>query len=263
VPFEQGPGPERGMAAVGCAKMVMTRPSIRPSAERSSGADPKPFRGRCRPLGRKLAHMLAEEYWQEILPPDALVASGYPARFDDGRILVLPIRELPDGKHALASLIINQASFTVVDALAAALAEKLRPYAPEVIVGLPTLGLTLASAVARLLGHARFVPLGNSAKFWYRAEFSVPLSSVTTPNQDKRLFVDPRMLPLLQERRVALVDDVISSGTSMHAAITLLQACGVKPAVLAAAMLQSDAWQGRLAGWGVVSVLRSPLLTIG
>jgi len=27
------------------------------------------------------------------------------------------------------------------------------------------------------------VPLGNSEKFWYRTELSVPLSSVTTPDQ--------------------------------------------------------------------------------
>ena len=124
--------------------------------------------------------MIPASFWQEILPPNAVATGGYPARFDDGRILLLPIRHLPDGKHALASLIINQASFTVVDALAKSLAQKLAPFAPDVIVGLPTLGLTLASAVAQILGHARYVPLGNSAKFWYRAELSVPLSSVTT-----------------------------------------------------------------------------------
>jgi len=38
------------------------------------------------------------------------------------------------------------------------------------------------------------------------------LSSITTPTQQKRLYIDPRMLPLLQGRRVALIDDVISSG---------------------------------------------------
>jgi adenine/guanine phosphoribosyltransferase-like PRPP-binding protein len=58
-----------------------------------------------------------------------------------------------------------------------ALAEKLSAYDPEVVVGLPTLGLTLASAVAIKLGHARYVPLSNSVKFWYRPELSVPLSS--------------------------------------------------------------------------------------
>src|ERR1700691_3477642 len=206
--------------------------------------------------------MTPELFWQEILPSDAPTVGGYPARFADGRILLLPIRALPDGKHALASLIINQASFTVVDALAMSLAQKLAAFAPDIIVGLPTLGLTLASAVAQKLGHTRYVPLGNSAKFWYRAELSVPLSSVTTPDQEKRLFIDPRMLPLLEGRRIALVDDVISSGVSMLAGIELLQACGVKPLVLGTAMLQSEDWQERLAGWNIAAVLRSPILTV-
>jgi adenine/guanine phosphoribosyltransferase-like PRPP-binding protein len=58
------------------------------------------------------------------------------------------------------------------------------------------------------------------------------------------------------------LDDVISSGVSMLAAIALLQACGVKPSVLGTAMLQSEDWQERLAGWNIVSVLRSPVLTL-
>jgi len=204
-----------------------------------------------------------ESFWQEILPPDAPTAGGYPARFEDGRILLLPIRPLPDGRHALASLIINQASFAVVEALAAALAHKLAAFGPDIVVGLPTLGLTLAGAVAQKLGHSRYVPLGNSAKFWYQDELSVPISSVTTPDQQKRLFIDPRMLPLLTGRRVALIDDVISSGVSMRAGIALLDACGVKPVALGTAMLQSNRWEEPLAGWDLVSVLRSPVLTVG
>jgi adenine/guanine phosphoribosyltransferase-like PRPP-binding protein len=201
-----------------------------------------------------------ETFWQEILPASQSAEGGYPARFDDGRVLLLPIRRLPDGRGALASLIINQASFAVVDALAADLAQKLSAFAPDVIVGLPTLGLTLASAVAQRLGHSRYVPLGVSAKFWYRDELSVPLTSITSPDHVKRLFVDPRLVPLLEGRRVALIDDVISSGTSILAGIALLKACGVQPVALGTAMLQSDRWRESLAPWPVVSVLSSPLL---
>jgi adenine/guanine phosphoribosyltransferase-like PRPP-binding protein len=206
--------------------------------------------------------MIPENFWQEILPPDAVAEGGYPARFPDGRILILPIRPLLDGKRALASLIINQASFAVVDALAAALAQELAAYSPEIIVGLPTLGLTLSSAVAQKLCHTRYVPLGNSAKFWYLPELSVPLSSVTTPDQQKRLYIDPRLLPLLQGRRIALIDDVISSGVSMLAGIALLELCGVKPVALGTAMLQSELWRERLAGWDIASVLHSPILSV-
>ena len=211
------------------------------------------------------------DFWQDIYPPgtvplDGPLTTAFPAMFADGRHLLLPIRPLPDGEHALASLIVNQASFAVVEALAADLARQLAAYEPEVIVGLPTLGLTLASAVAHLLGHTRYVPLGTSKKFWYEERLSVPLSSITTPDLSKRLFIDPRLLPLLEGRRVALVDDVISTGSSIAAGLALLGLAGIEPVAIGAAMLQSDRWQQRLGGaqpdWTtrILGVLRTPLL---
>ena len=216
--------------------------------------------------------MQPHDFWQEIYPPKSFdIQAGYrdffPASLSDGRQILLPIRPLSDGKHALASLIVNQASFAVEDALATELAAKLAPYEPEVVAGLPTLGLTLASAVARKLGHSRYVPLGTSRKFWYVDDLSVPLSSITTPDQKKRLYVDPRMLPLLEGKRVALIDDVISSGTSILAGLTLMETCGIEPVAIGAAMLQTERWRQPLADraphWPerVAGVFQTPLLT--
>jgi adenine/guanine phosphoribosyltransferase-like PRPP-binding protein len=217
--------------------------------------------------------MQPHDFWQEIHPPrtfERLPAEGhrgfFPAELEDGRQLRLPIRELADGEHALASLIINQAGFAVEEALCANLAEKVRPFEPEVVVGLPTLGLTLARGTAKRLGHSRYVPLGTSRKFWYREELSVPMSSITSPEQVKRLYLDPRMLPLIENRRVLLVDDVISSGRSIVAALELLNARGIRPVAIGAAMLQTDAWQEPVSAVyshspdRVVGVLRTPRL---
>jgi adenine/guanine phosphoribosyltransferase-like PRPP-binding protein len=217
--------------------------------------------------------MQPHDFWQEIHPPgtfERLPVEGhrgfFPAEFEDGRQLRLPIRELADGEHALASLIINQAGFVVEEALCASLAEKLRHFEPEVVVGLPTLGLTLASGTAKKLGHGRYVPLGTSRKFWYREDLSVPMTSITSPEQVKRLYLDPRMVPLIQNRRLLLVDDVISSGRSVVAALSLLETCGIRPVAIGAAMLQTDVWREQLAAIDpglperVVSVLRTPRL---
>ncbi|RBO97295.1 phosphoribosyltransferase [Pseudochrobactrum asaccharolyticum] len=195
--------------------------------------------------------MQPHEFWQKLYAPETFDIQGvhetfFPATLDDGRQLQLPIRPLSDKQHALASLIVNQAAFDVVDALSDDLAAKLKAFEPDVIVGLPTLGLTLASEVARKLGHSRYVPLGTSRKFWYEEELSVPLSSITTPDQIKRLYIDPRMLPLLDGRRIALVDDVISSGTSIVAALNLLNSRALKPVVIGAAMLQTQRWRAPL-----------------
>jgi adenine/guanine phosphoribosyltransferase-like PRPP-binding protein len=215
--------------------------------------------------------MQPHDFWQDVHPAGTFNRDGpfsgfFPATLDDGRQIRLPIRPLAEGEHALASLIINQASFDVQDALAADLAPKLAAHRPEVVVGLPTLGLTLAAAVARSLGFARYVPLGTSKKFWYDEGLSVPLSSITTPEQQKRLYVDPRMLPLIEGKRVALVDDVISSGTSIVSGLSLMASLGIEPVVIGAAMLQSERWHDRLDGFGrqwrprVVGVFRTPIL---
>jgi adenine/guanine phosphoribosyltransferase-like PRPP-binding protein len=215
--------------------------------------------------------MQPHDFWQDVHPAGSFDRAGpfsgfFPATLDDGSQIRLPIRPLADGEHALASLIINQASFDVQDALAADLAPKIAAFRPEVIVGLPTLGLTLAAAVARALGHLRYVPLGTSRKFWYDESLSVPLSSITTPEQQKRLYVDPRMLPLIQGKRVALVDDVISSGTSIVSGLTLMASLGIEPVVIGAAMLQSGRWHDKLDAFGaewrprVAGVFRTPML---
>jgi adenine/guanine phosphoribosyltransferase-like PRPP-binding protein len=214
------------------------------------------------------------EFWQKLHPPATYpegpeegFADLYPARLPDGRQIALPIRVLPgDGSRAVASLIVNQASFAVEDALADAMTQALQPLGAEMVIGVPTLGLPLANAVARRLGHARMVALGTSRKFWYDEGLSAPMSSITSPEQVKRLYLDPRMLPLLRDGRVAVVDDVISSGASMQAVLSLLAKAGIEPVALVFAMLQTQRWRAVLQASDpalpgkVHGAIRSPLL---
>jgi len=212
------------------------------------------------------------QFWQTIDAPgahnDGAQAGwldGFPAALPDGRQLLLPIRVLPgDGSAAVASLIINQASFAVEDALSAAMADMLDKVGVDVVIGVPTLGLPLANNVARRLGHKRMVALGTSRKFWYSDDYSAPLSSITSPGQQKTIFLDPRSLPLLEGKRVGVVDDVISSGTSMVAVLTLLERAGVAPVAVAAAMLQGTRWHEPLAAWRsrIMAPLASPRLAL-
>lgn len=189
------------------------------------------------------------DYWQELTaaiparysadPPHRF---GYPVRLPDGRWLTLPLRPLPDGRHALASLIANQASFEVVSALAGAMADIGRRIAHDVLVGLPTLGLMFAPLVAGELGWKRYVPLGYSRKFWYDDALSEPVTSITSPEQGKHLRLDPNLAGMLAGRRAILVDDAISSGATAAAAIRLLRRLDVEVAGIVVAMKQTDRW---------------------
>jgi adenine/guanine phosphoribosyltransferase-like PRPP-binding protein len=200
--------------------------------------------------------------WQGRLAPPW--RHGVPVELPDGDVLRLPIRRLPSSAdHAVASLIANQASFAVVDRLTAAMVALARPLGAEVVVGLPTLGMVFAPGVAQGLSHPRWVPLGYSRKFWYDEALSTPVSSITTPGAGKRLYLDPNQLPLLQGRRVLLVDDAVSSGQTALQAWRLLEGRGLQVAGLLVAMRQGDAWRATLgAPWSaqVHGVFDSPLL---
>lgn len=185
--------------------------------------------------------------WPAQVPRVPPFTHSYPVRLPDGRFLVLPLRPLPDGEHAVASLLANHAAFAVVDALATAMADLARATAPDFIVGLPTLGLAFAPQIAERLGHARYVPLGYSRKFWYDDALSEPVVSITSPGGEKRIYLDPNLGPLLRGRRVCVVDDAISSGTSILAVVRLLQRVDVDIAAVVVAMKQTTRWQQALA----------------
>ena len=193
-------------------------------------------------------------YWQRILAADELAQPtvppyqrNYPARLRDGRYLLLPLRALPnDATRCMASLVANQAALEVVQALAQSMVEQARNYAVDAVVGLPTLGLSFAPAVTHGLGHARFIPLGFSRKYWYRDALSEPVRSITSPSQDKRLYLDPHQISLLEGRRVLVVDDTVSTGATMLSGVRLLGRCGAQVVAIAVAMRQGTRWRERL-----------------
>jgi adenine/guanine phosphoribosyltransferase-like PRPP-binding protein len=180
-------------------------------------------------------------FWQDFadaMIPGPPFADRYTVELSLARCLVLPIRPLPEGQTAVASFIANQASFTVLDMLTERMVALAAGLKPDVVIGLPTLGLAFAPGVARGLGHDNFVPLGYSRKFWYRDEYSVPIRSITTPGDGKRLYIDPLILPRLAGRRAVVIDDVASTGASLTAVAALLGTLGVEIAGCVVAMRQ-------------------------
>jgi adenine/guanine phosphoribosyltransferase-like PRPP-binding protein len=203
-------------------------------------------------------------YWQDLTPeiPARFQAAppyrfGYPVRLPCGRTLVLPLRRLPEDNRAVASLIANQASHIVVAALADHMATQARALDAEIIVGLPTLGLAFASLVAERLGQSRYVPLGYSRKFWYDDALSEPVTSITSPQAGKELRLDPNLLPLIEGRRVALVDDAISTGATAVASVRLLRKAGADIAGMIVAMKQTNRWEAPVAALAAPLAVRA------
>jgi adenine/guanine phosphoribosyltransferase-like PRPP-binding protein len=165
----------------------------------------------------------------------------YDAPMRDGSLLRLPLRDY--GDFAIAGFIANQASFIVLDTLVGWIAQDVNGLRVDVVVGLPTIGHVIGAGVARKLGHSNWVAAGTTRKLWYDERLSVPTQSVTAPEHGRRIWLDPRLMDRLSGRRVLLVDDVVSSGSSARAGISLLQKAGVLPVALAVAMIQGEAWR--------------------
>ncbi len=206
----------------------------------------------------------AGEAWRDRLAPP--YRYDFPVPLGDGRVLVLPIREIASRPgHAVASLIANQASFEVVAQLASTMAALARPLAADVVVGLPTLGMVFAPPVAQAMGHTRWVPLGYSRKFWYDEALSTTVSSITTPGAGKAIYLDPNQWPLLCGRRVVVVDDAISSGHTMARVWDLLERLEVEVAGVVVAMRQGPVWRDTLGAARAALVqgaFDSPLLVL-
>ncbi len=196
-----------------------------------------------------------EHYRERLIPAGemkAMPAGPYeescPVQLSDGNWVDLPFLPLPpDFNTAIAFLCSNQTSFELCDLLTTHMAELAKEFDPEVVIGMPTLGMVYGSRVAEKLGHTRYVPLGYSRKFWYEEELSVPVCSITSPTKPKTVYIDPRLLERMRGKRVILVDDVVSSGGSLHAQILLCEKLGINLVGIIVANKETDAWQDKLA----------------
>jgi adenine/guanine phosphoribosyltransferase-like PRPP-binding protein len=167
----------------------------------------------------------------------------YPVTLCNGVQLHLPLQPLPGGEQAIALLMSNQTPFEVEQEIGILLSKLAAEFSAEVIVGIPTLGLDYARIVARNLGLPDYVALGNSRKFWYSDQLSVPVRSVTSPGANKRLYLDPMLAERLAGKRALIVDDVINTGGSAAAAIELVQRAGGRAIGLCLVLTEGDAWK--------------------
>ena len=182
----------------------------------------------------------------ESADPGNQYSTSYPVRLLDGCRLRLPIVPLPGGSTAIALLMSNQTGFEVEHNLVRRLTALARAASPEAVVGIPTMGLSYARPVAEAIDLPDFVALGFSRKFWYDDALSEAALSSTSPDQSKRVYLDPGLLQRVHGRRVIVIDDVLNTGGTMAAAVRLLQRAGATVAAILAVLSEGWAWHGAL-----------------
>jgi adenine/guanine phosphoribosyltransferase-like PRPP-binding protein len=122
------------------------------------------------------------------------------------------------------------------------LGERLAPARPELVVSVATMGIPLAIEVSRSLGFDDYVILHKTPKIHLGDSLAEPVRSITT-DRPQVLRMDPSRADVVRGRRVAVVDDVISTGASAAAALSLVRRVGGEPVAVGVLMTEGRAWR--------------------
>ena len=156
----------------------------------------------------------------------------------------LPIVEL-DEQLWIALLITVDLGVAFVEQAGRDLAAALEPDGIELVATAATMGIPVAIETSRALGLDQYLVLHKVPKIHLRDALTEPVRSITTgPEQLLRL--DQARLGAAVGKRVAFVDDVISTGSSAAAALRLLRRAGAEVAAIAALVTETAAWREAL-----------------
>ena len=138
--------------------------------------------------------------------------------------VTLPIVPIND-TLAISLLMVIDMGVRFGERIGKAMAAKLAPLRPEIVVGAATLGIPVVIEVSRALGLDQYVNAQKSPKIHLADALVQEVHSVTTASK-QRLLLDRRSVPLLANRRVVVVDDVVATGSSLAATFALVRAAG-------------------------------------
>ncbi len=164
----------------------------------------------------------------------------------------LPIITVPSGVRLAVFNILGDIEMT--KAAGRELAARLASRRPELIVTTETKSVPLAYEIASLLGLP-YVVLRKTYVSYMGDALETKVQSITT-GSPRTIFLDAKDRSLCGGKRVAIVDDVISTGSTLHAMRDLIGRAGGEIVAEAAVFTEGDAehWKD------VVSLGHLPLM---
>ena len=158
--------------------------------------------------------------------------------------VTLPLVPLPGGR-AISLLMTIDRGVRFMELAGAELADLLAPSRPEVVVSAATLGIPVAIEVSRALGLDDYLILQKTPKVHLGDAMTHAVRSITT-DAEQRLLLDRRRAATVAGKRVALVDDVIATGSSLKAAMGLVEAAGGEVVSIGALLTEGGGWRRTL-----------------
>ena len=148
----------------------------------------------------------------------------------------LPLCPISDKLMIGAFVIFGDMELTT--ACAKALLERIPEH--DVMITAESKGIPLICEMARLSGNERYVLARKAAKLYMKNVLKVEVNSITTANR-QTLCLDGKDAEYLKGKRVVIVDDVISTGESLHALETLVNEAGGQIVGRMAILAEGDA----------------------
>ena len=161
-----------------------------------------------------------------------------------GQTVELPLVPLSD-ELTIALLIAVDLGVAFSETAGRELADLMRGAEPEIVVSVATMGIPIAIEVSRALGIDDYVILHKTPKIHLGESWAEPVYSITT-DTPQRLRMDPARVDAVRGRRVAVVDDVISTGASLLSALRLVRRMDAEPVVIGCLMTEGGAWKEAL-----------------
>ena len=133
----------------------------------------------------------------------------------------LPICKVTDDLYIAGFVIFGDQALTV--ACAKALLEKAPQY--DYIITAEAKGIPLAHEMARQTGAKKYFLARKAPKLYMSGVFEVSVKSITTA-KEQTLYLDTADAEMMKGKKILLVDDVISTGESLHALEALVEKAG-------------------------------------
>ncbi len=148
----------------------------------------------------------------------------------------LPIIKISENLSIASFVILGDAE--LVEKVSPMIAKKL----PEIdfIVTAEAKGIPLAYEISKLLNLKSYVVARKSIKTYMNNPIEVEVNSITTNNIQK-LFLDIDDANKIKGKRIALIDDVISTGNSLKALEELIHKAGGNVVAKAAILAEGEA----------------------
>ncbi len=159
----------------------------------------------------------------------------------------LPIVRVSRDLHIASFVLID--NYDLVKKLSGILARLVAKYDPDYLLCVEAKSLPLTYAICDHLNdwhrkngrktRVRFVVIRKSKKVYMKSPYSDTIKSITSRERQK-LFIDRSDVTKLRNHRFVLVDDVISTGSTINSVLRLLKRVGLSPSAICTVLFEGE-----------------------